>query len=280
VNVAIVGAGTMGTRLALRCAAHGCATTLIARDAVRALGALGDAARESGISAGGVHVSDRLADAAGAELVAETIPEDLTAKHALFRDLETVIGAHVPIASGTSSLVPDALGAGLVNPGRVIVAHMVHPVTTVPIVELIAPSTVDTAALASVEAWLVVLRMRPIRLRAPIAGFIVNRLQFALLREAASLVEAGIVDAADVDTVIECALGPRWAATGPLASAELGGRRTFAAIARTLTPQLDARPTIPLLEASDEPLRDWNDAERDRARARRRRVYEAIEQAR
>jgi 3-hydroxybutyryl-CoA dehydrogenase len=279
VNVAIIGAGTMGTRLALRCAAHGCATTLIARDAARALGALGEAARESGISAGGVHVSDRLTDAARADLVAETIPEDLAAKRALYRALEALLGEHVPIASGTSSLVPDALGAGLPHPGRVIVAHMVHPVTTVPIVELIVPSAVDGAALATVEAWLAALHMRPIRLRAPIAGFVVNRLQFALLREAAHLVEAGIVDATEVDTVIECALGPRWAATGPLASAELGGRPTFAAIARSLTPQLDARPNIPLLE-SDAPLRDWSDDERDRARARRRRVYDAIDDAR
>lgn len=269
----------MGTRLALRCAAHGCATTLLTRDAARALGNLGNAARESGISAGAVHVSDRLADAARADLVAETIPEDLAAKHALYRELETLIAPHVPIASGTSSLVPDTLGAGLAHPERVIVAHMVHPVTTVPIVELIAPSAVDAPALATVEAWLAALRMRPIRLRAPIAGFVVNRLQFALLREAAHLVEAGIVDAAEVDMVIECALGPRWAATGPLASAELGGRPTFAAIARSLTPQLDARPSIPLLEGTA-PLRAWSDTDREHARARRRRVYDAIDAAR
>jgi 3-hydroxybutyryl-CoA dehydrogenase len=279
VNVAIIGAGTMGTRLALRCTAHGCAVTLIARDAARAIGTLGEAARESRISAGRIHVSDRLADTGRADLVAETIPEDLAAKHALYRELETVIAPGVPIASGTSTLVPDALGAGLAHPGRVIVAHMVHPVTTIPVVELLAPDAVDAAALATVEAWLAALRMRPIRLRAPIAGFVVNRLQFALLREAAHLVEAGIVDAAEVDTVIECALGPRWAATGPLASAELGGRRTFAAIARTLTPHLDARPMIPLLE-SDAPLRAWDDDERERARARRRRVYDAVDQAR
>jgi 3-hydroxyacyl-CoA dehydrogenase len=280
VNVAIIGAGTIGTRLALRCAAHGCATTLIVRDPARATAALAAAARESDLPADGIVVSGRLADAAGADVIAEAIPEELDAKHALFRELEAIVGPHVPIASGTSSFVPDALGAGLASPGRVIVAHMVHPVTVVPIVELIAPSNVDPAALAIVEEWLATLRMRPVRLRAPITGFIVNRLQFALVREAARLVEAGIVDASDVDAVVECALGPRWAATGPLASVDLGGRRTFAAVARSVVPDLDARASIPLLESGEGPLRDWDDGALDHARARRRRVYDAIDRAR
>lgn len=279
-NVAIIGAGTIGTRLALRCAAHGCATTLIARDAARAASALAGAARESELTAEGIIVSARLTDAAGADVIAEAIPEELDAKRALYAQLEAIVGPHVPIASGTSSFVPDALGDGLTSPGRVIVAHMVHPVTVVPIVELIAPSNVDPAALATVEAWLATLAMRPVRLRAPITGFIVNRLQFALVREAARLVEAGIVDAADVDAVVECALGPRWAATGPLASVDLGGRRTFAAVARSVVPDLDARATIPLLEHGEAPLRGWDESELDHARARRRRVYDAIDRAR
>ncbi|HYZ16248.1 MAG TPA: 3-hydroxyacyl-CoA dehydrogenase NAD-binding domain-containing protein [Candidatus Acidoferrum sp.] len=279
-KVAIIGAGTIGTQLALRCSSHGCATTLIARDPVRAAAALDAASRESGLPATDIAVGSALSDAAGADVIAEAIPEELEAKRALYRQLETIVGAHVPIASGTSSFVPDALGVGLAAPGRVIVAHMVHPVTVVPIVELIAPTGVDAAALASVEAWLARLRMRPVRLRAPITGFIVNRLQFALVREAARLVEAGIVDAADVDAVVECALGPRWAATGPLASVDLGGRRTFAAVARSVVPDLDARASIPLLEVDDAPLREWDNGTLERARARRRRVYDAIENAR
>lgn len=278
-RVAIVGAGRMGTRLALRCAAYGCATTLVARDAARASRALDEAAAETGFSAQAIRVGDDLDAVRDADLVAEAIPEDLPAKRALFAQLEERLGAHVPIASGTSTFVPDALGAQQTHPGRTIIAHMVHPVTLCPIVELIPPSAVDPLALARVEEWLDRLAMRPIRLHAPITGFIINRLQFALLREAAHLVERGVADAADVDAIVELALAPRWAATGPLASADLGGRRTFADVARSVVPDLDRRERVPLLDG-DAPLRAWDDGEADAARARRGRVYRAIDDAR
>jgi 3-hydroxybutyryl-CoA dehydrogenase len=279
-RVAIVGAGTMGTQLALRCSAYGCETMLVARSADRAQTALDEASRESGLLADRVQVVTDLAAVADAELIAEAIPEDLERKHALYAQLEATIGEHVPIASGTSSFPPDQLGAGMAHPGRAIVAHMVHPVTLVPLAELVVPSTVDAQALATVERWLGELSMRVLRLRTPATGFLVNRLQFALLREAAALVQSGVADARDVDAAVELALGPRWSATGPLASADLGGLPTFAAVARSVVPALDAGDTIPALDAADGSLRTWRDGERESARARRRRVYSAIEGAR
>ncbi len=279
-RVAIVGAGTMGSRLALRCAAHGCETTLIARDGARAAAALHDAARESGLDAGSVRVGTALEDAAHAELVAEAIPEELPRKRALYAALDALIGEHVPIASGTSTFIPARLGEGVPHPGRIIVAHMVHPMTLCPVVELIPPENPDAPALATVETWLAQLAMRTIRLRKPVTGFIINRLQFALVREAAHLVEDGVADAADVDAIVELALGPRWSATGPLASVDLGGRATFTAVARSVVPDLDARERIPLLDESTLPLRAWSDGGIDAARARRRRVYDAVDAAR
>ncbi|HTW84558.1 MAG TPA: 3-hydroxyacyl-CoA dehydrogenase family protein [Candidatus Sulfotelmatobacter sp.] len=278
-RVAIVGAGTMGAQLALRCAAYGCETTLIARDAARGRTALDDASRESGMQGEGVRIAVGLDAVADTELVAETIQEDLEQKRALYRQLEAVIGEHVPIASGTSSFPPDVLGEGLANPGRVIVAHMVHPVTLVPLTELIAPTQADATALQTVERWLGEISMRVLRLRLAATGFLINRLQFALLREAAALVTSGVADARDVDAAVELALGPRWAATGPLASADLGGLRTFAAVARSVVPDLDAGEAIAALDA-DADLRYWGDGARESARARRRRIYAAIEAAR
>ncbi len=279
-RVAIVGAGTMGTRLALRSAAHGCPTTLIARDGARGAAALDDAARESGLDAANVRVGTSLGDAANAELVAEAIPEDLRQKHELYAALDALIGEHVPIASGTSTFVPERLGEGVPRAGRIVVAHMVHPVTLCPVVELIPPEPSDAQALATVEGWLARLEMRTVRLHKPVTGFLINRLQFALVREAAHLVERGVADAADVDAIVELALGPRWSATGPLASVDLGGRTTFAAVARSVVPDLDARDRIPLLDESTASLRTWNDGGIDAARTRRRRIYEAIDAAR
>jgi 3-hydroxybutyryl-CoA dehydrogenase len=278
-RVAIVGGGTMGAQLALRCAAYGSETTLIVRDADRAQKALDDASRESGVHGTTVQLATDFGVVANAELVAETIQEDLERKRALYRELEALIGPQVPIASGTSSFPPDVLGKGLAHPGRVIVAHMVHPVTLVPLVELLAPTEVDATALATVERWLGEISMRTIRLRKAATGFILNRLQFALLREAASLVAKGVADARDVDAAVELALGPRWSATGPLASADLGGLTTFAAVARSIVPDLESGEGIPSLE-SGEDLRYWMDGARESARTRRRRVYSAIEGAR
>jgi 3-hydroxybutyryl-CoA dehydrogenase len=126
------------------------------------------------------------------EIVCEAIPEDLALKRALFAELEDVIPEHVPIASGTSSFPPAELGAGMKRPERLIVAHFVHPVTIVSLAELVVPAPVDPIANEVVEAWLRRIAMQPIRLREPVTGFIVNRLQFAILREALSLVESGV----------------------------------------------------------------------------------------
>jgi 3-hydroxybutyryl-CoA dehydrogenase len=278
-RVAIVGAGTVGTRLALRCATHGCATTLVVRDRVRADRALERAAAEINAPDHTVTVTERLDALRDAELVAEAIVEDLDAKRTLFAEIEAQLADDVPIASATSTFVPALLGARLARPGRLVVAHMVHPVTLVPIVELLAHEEADARALATVERWLATIAMRPIRLRVAVPGFVLNRLQSALLREAASLVEAGVVEGDELDAIVELALGPRWAATGPLASAELGGRRTFAAIAAQLTPTLDVRDGIPLL-TGEAPLRALDERDRERAIAERRRIYEAIEAVR
>ena len=275
-RVAIVGAGTMGTRLALRCAAHGCTVTLVARHTGRARLALNAAAEEHDdvMYVQRIRIVTDLSMLRNAEIVCEAVPEDLAQKRALYAELEAVIPPHVPIASGTSSFPPEMLGAEMTHPERLIVAHFVHPVTIVSLAEVIVPAAVDPIANDVVDTWLRRIAMQPIRLRAPITGFIVNRLQFAILREALSLVEAGIVTAAEIDAVMEQALGPRWAATGPLLSVDLGGKSTFATISRSIAPTLDNRPAIPLLESTETTfLRDVDGETIAQAKRARRRSY-------
>ncbi len=275
-RVAIVGAGIMGTRLALRCAAHGCTVTLVARHTGRARLALNAAAEEHDdvMYVQRIRIVTDISMLRNAEIVCEAIPEDLGLKRALFAELEAVIPDHVPIASGTSSFPPDELGVGMKHPGRLIVAHFVHPVTIVSLAELILPTRVDPIASEVVEAWLRRIAMQPIRLREPVTGFIVNRLQFAILREALSLVESGVVTAAEIDAVMEHALGPRWAASGPLLSVDLGGKSTFAQISRSIVPTLDNRPNVPLLESTESAfLRNVDSATIAQAKRARRRSY-------
>lgn len=275
-RVAIIGAGIMGTRLALRCAAHGCTVTLVARNVGRARLALNAAAEEHDdvMYVQRIRIVTDISMLRNSEIVCEAIPEDLALKRALFAELEDVIPEHVPIASGTSSFPPAELGAGMKHPERLIVAHFVHPVTIVSLAELVVPTSVDPVANEVVEAWLRRIAMQPIRLREPVTGFIVNRLQFAILREALSLVESGVVTAAEIDAVMEKALGPRWAASGPLLSVDLGGKSTFAQISRSIVPTLDNRPNVPLLESTDSAfLRDVDGATIAHAKRARRRSY-------
>jgi len=275
-RVAIVGAGVMGTRLALRCAAHGCNVTLVARHTGRARLALNTAAEEHDdvMYVQRIRIVTDLTMLRNSEIVCEAIPEDLAQKRALFAELEAILPEHVPIASGTSSFPPAELGVGMAHPLRLIVAHFVHPVTIVSLAEVIVPEPVDPLANAVVEGWLRRIAMQPIRLRAPITGFIVNRLQFAILREALSLVEAGVVTAAEIDAVMERALGPRWAASGPLLSVDLGGKSTFAQISRSIVPTLDNRTTVPLLESTESAfLRDVDGETIAHAKRARRRSY-------
>jgi 3-hydroxybutyryl-CoA dehydrogenase len=249
-RVAVVGAGTMGVRVALRCARYGLDTVLVARNEGRASAALAPAAAESGDEAhvAAVRVTADFGMLAGAALVYEAVPEDLARKQELLGEIESYVGDHVPLVSGTSTLLPDQLGFYLEFPQRVFVAHFVHPVTLVALAEVAESRDADAAARDTFEAWLTLTRLDALRLATPLPGYIVNRLQFALLREALHIVERGGATAEQVDVVMRFGLGPRWTATGPVESIALGGAATFADVARVMVPQLDARREIPLLE--------------------------------
>jgi 3-hydroxybutyryl-CoA dehydrogenase len=250
----VVGAGTMGVRVALRCARQGVETALVARDLERARARLLDAAAEihDERSAGEVVLTTDLAAVARAGVVYEAIPESLGRKQVLFQEIEAFVGDEVPLVSGTSTFFPEALGRLLEFPKRVFVAHFVHPVTLVALAEIAAPAEAGVEAGAVFEAWIAAAGLRPLRLPTPLPGYVVNRLQFALLREALHIVESGGATAEQVDAVMRLGLGPRWTATGPLESVALGGKATFADVARALVPTLDARPAIPLLEGPDD----------------------------
>ena len=221
VRTVVVGAGTMGVRVALRCARSGIETSLVARDLDRARNALREAAAEveDAPAAEAVRVTTALDAVAHASVIYEAIPEALGRKQTLLAEIEAFVGDEVPLVSGTSSFFPDALGFDLEFPQRVFVAHFVHPVTLVALAEIVEPADPDPSA----------------------------RLQFALLREALHIVERGGATAAEVDAVMRFGLGPRWTATGPIESIALGGKGTFADVARAVVPSLDARPDVPLL---------------------------------
>ncbi len=265
----------MGVRVALRSAGYGCEVVLIARSLERGRAAL--EAADSGANRAALEkivVRDDLSACASADLVYESIPENLAGKQRLLADVEAFVDDHVPLASGTSTFFPDKLGFYLEFPKRVFVAHFVHPVTFCPLAEIVEPrEDADRQAAAALDAWIEKLELEPIRLPNPLPGFIVNRLQFALLREALHIVEEGGATTDDVDRIMRLGLGPRWMATGPIESVALGGPATFADVARSVVPTLDARDRIPFIERPDGRLPQIDGERRSRAVARRAKAY-------
>lgn len=185
---------------------------------------------------------------AGADLVQECGPEAVDAKRAIFAELDAVAAPRTILASSSSAIAASHYTERLAGRARCLVAHPVNPPHLVPIVELCpAPwtsaVTVNTARRIYARAG-----QRPILVRREVEGFIVNRLQGALLAEAFRLVGAGYVSAADLDKTIKDGLGLRWSFMGPIETIELnapGGIADYCARYTGFYKRIQADPAPP-----------------------------------
>jgi 3-hydroxybutyryl-CoA dehydrogenase len=221
-----------------------------------------------------------LADAVrDADYVVEAVLEDLPLKQKLFAEIERHVRADTILASNTSVIPITAIMQNLSRRERALGTHWWNPPFLVPLVEVIetqwtAPQTV---------AWTMELHQRarkqPAHVKKDVPGFIGNRLQHALWREAISLVENGICDAETVDAVIKASFGRRIAVLGPLENADLVGTDLTLAIHETVLPAIDSRPgPSPYLKGlvaagklgfkSGEGFRKWNAEEQAALRAK------------
>lgn len=248
--VAVVGAGLMGVGIATCLALEGRHVKLFDSDPARRRDAprlvqdileeIGASGREVDVATVQAHVAvcDSLSDLADAQIVYEAVVEKLAVKHTVYAQLEAVVSSNAVIASNTSGLLPDALCANMLHPGRFLVAHFWNPPYVIPLVELVPATATDGAIPLRIQQDLQQAGFEPIVLRTAVPGFIGNRIQFAVFREALHLVNSGVADAATVDAVIKSCLGRRYGKFGPLEVADLGGLDTFLDIATHLMPQL------------------------------------------
>jgi len=171
-------------------------------------------------------------------VVIEAVPENLALKHAIYRDLEALLAADAIIGSNTSGFPPDALAPHMVHPERFLIMHFWNAPHTIPLVEIV-PGTATAKDLPQrVADLLSAVGAQPVILEKAIPGFIGNRLQFAVLREALAIVQSGAASAEVVDTVMKASLGRRYGLMGPFEVADLGGLDTILAIAEHLMPEL------------------------------------------
>ncbi len=298
-RIAVVGAGLMGHGIALVLARAGAQVRLTdpvaaAREAAPAriaesLAAIGADADETAATLGRIVIAASLPEAvAGADLVVEAAPEKLELKRAIFAEAE----AHAPedaiFASNTSVIPIGRIMEGLSHPGRALGTHWWNPPHMIPLVEVIRTERTDEAAMAAVIALLRDAGKTPVRVEKDIPGFIGNRLQHALWREAISLVEKGVCTAEAVDEVVTSSFGRRLAVLGPLANADLVGTDLTLDIHSVLLCDLAQNPSpSPYLEAlvregrlgmkSGDGFRRWTPEEAAALRARVARYLRRLE---
>lgn len=186
-----------------------------------------------------IRVVPTLAALADATLVFEAIIERLEVKHALYAELEATLPSHALIASNTSGFMPDALCAHMRHPERFLVAHFWNPPHVIPFVELVPATSTAPDACAAVRSRIELAGFEAVLLSKAAPGFVGNRIQFAVLREALHLVQSGVADAATVDAVVRSCIGRRYASFGPFETADLGGLRTFLDVGSHLMPELE-----------------------------------------
>ena len=157
----------------------------------------------------------------GADYVQESGPETLESKRASFAALDAAAPANCVLASSTSAIVASKFTETLAGRARCIVAHPVNPPHLVPVVELCGAPWTSAETKARARAVMASVGQVPIEVRREVDGFVLNRLQVALLTEAFRLVQDGVVSPQDLDRTICDGLGLRWAFMGPFETIEL-----------------------------------------------------------
>ena len=158
-----------------------------------------------------------------ADFVIESIVENLAAKQEVFMKMEGLCSADTVFASSTSGLLPTLIAENLENKDRFVVAHFWNPPHLIPLVEVVPGKYTSQNTIDVTSKLLEKVGKKPVVLNREALGFIGNRIQFAMLREALDLVESGVATKEAVDTTIKYALGRRLATTGPFESADLSG---------------------------------------------------------
>jgi 3-hydroxybutyryl-CoA dehydrogenase len=252
VGVAVVGGGIMGRGIvaALALAGHPVAVVepvpeaaSVVLDRIAALVAENPRAAEA---LARVRLADLPEAISGVGLVIEAVPEDFELKSTVWTELGRLAAPEAILASNTSAFDIDDLAALVPGPGRVLGTHWFNPAQVVPCVEVVTGAATAEVAVDRVLALLRAAGKEPAVVRSS-PGFVANRIQFALVREALLCLEEGIVSADDLDRIVSTSFGIRLAALGPLANADLGGLDTYLSILEYLTSRLGERFAPPEL---------------------------------
>lgn len=254
ISVGVIGAGLMGHGIAIEFARHGARVRIYDKELMvrrrvieRIRGTLAlmskmELVRPDKISSivGKIAVFDEMEQAvAPVEYVVEAVTEDLSVKTQVFRQLDEYCSGDVVLASNTSALSPTALGTVTRRPENVLVTHFFNPPFLLPLVEIVPGEATSLDAVERANAMCKLMGKETVTLKKEVPGFLVNRLQFALFREAMAIVEGGIATPEDVDRATVLSFGNRLGVLGPFHIADIAGLDVYEAICDTLFADLD-----------------------------------------
>jgi L-gulonate 3-dehydrogenase len=248
--IALIGAGSIGVAWALTFAMAGFTLRLQDPDAARRAAAPGEiAAKVRGLIEAGLCDIAEAEIAARVRLVAtvaeavadaihvqENAPEQLPLKQELFAEIARHAPEDATLASSSSFIPASAFAPKGRGGERCMVAHPGNPPFLLRVVEVVPAPFTDPAAAAAMDALLTRAGMRPVRVNKEVEGFVFNRLQGAVLREAYALVRDGVIGVEDLDAVMSEGLGPRWAVIGPFETSDLNTRGGIASHAAKMGP--------------------------------------------
>lgn len=245
-QVAVIGAGTMGARIAAVFAASGFKVALYSRTE----NSLHKAANvidsiNAGLTASVTFTTSMAECLKGAKIVSENIAEVLALKQQIFKEIEKHVSDDCLLTTNTSSVPVSQIASVLAVPSRFIGLHWFNPADVMPMVEIVCGPQTHENTRQQVDALCQQLGKQTVTIHKEAPGFIVNRLQYAMLREALHLVTAGIASIEDVDFAVQSTLAPRWSAMGPLKLMDFAGLDTVKNVAAILLPALSRDEALP-----------------------------------
>ncbi|MDY3330435.1 MAG: 3-hydroxyacyl-CoA dehydrogenase family protein [Pelistega sp.] len=195
-----------------------------------------------------IHLTTSIQEAVTqASIITEAAPEVLDLKYQLFKNIEEFASPEAIILSNTSSFAVEVLAKGIQHKNRFLITHFFNPAQIVPLVEIVANQETTPETVSYIEHVMRVIGKEPVVLLKDKPGFIANRLQAALAREALSLLNEGIATAKSIDTAITAGPGFRWAFIGPLETADFGGLDIWRNVLNNLAPTLNNTDKAPEL---------------------------------
>ena len=282
----VLGGGTMGVGIIAMFLGGGWKVDVVSRSAstrdglpaatAKALAAMGKPADTSGLA---TYATLPEAPWPKIDLVVETVTEDLALKQQIFADMERLARPDCALTSNSSSFPISEIAKGLKTQGRMMGLHFFMPAHLIPLVEVVRSVHTDIPTAEKVGAIMSALGKRPVQVKKDVIGFLGNRIQGALMREALWLIEQGVASPEDIDATVRLSFGFRYAAAGPIMQKEHSGWDTTCAVAKIIWPDLnnsDGPP--PVLQRNVDQGRigfktkggffDWDDASIAKERAR------------